>query len=136
MTSQLPAEIFQQLKQFGADEPAIKAVIVVGSFARGTAGPDSDVDLVIITTDVQRFLNERTWIEKFGKIRSCELEDYKLVQSLRVVYKDGPEMEFGITSMEWIADAQRQSSGEILSGGYRVIYDPDNLVDAFYRKVD
>lgn len=66
----------------------------------------------------------------------CELEDYKLVQSLRVVYEDGPEMEFGITSMEWIADAQRQSSGEILSGGYRVIYDPDNLVDAFYRKVD
>ena len=64
------------------------------------------------------------------------LEDYSLVQSLRVFYKNGMEVEFGITSLDWIAETELKSTGKILSGGYRVIYDPGNLIDAFFGRVE
>lgn len=36
-------------KRFGA---AIKRVILFGSYAKGTAGPDSDVDIMVITSQI------------------------------------------------------------------------------------
>jgi len=127
-------EFLEKLKRFAAEEFAIVAIVVVGSYARGTAGADSDIDLVLITNNRAQFLDERRWIEQFGKVDSCELEDYGLVQSLRVFFENGPEVEFGITSLDWVAETELGSTGAILAGGYLVIYDPTNIVDAFYRR--
>lgn len=126
--------LIERLKSFAAADPAIKAAIVVGSFANGTAGPDSDLDLILIATEPKRFLTDREWIHQFGKVITCELEDYDLVQSLRVFYENKAEVEFGITSLGWIDDNQFKSTGEILSGGYCVIYDPNTLIDRFYER--
>lgn len=126
--------LLEQLQSFAASEKMINAVLLVGSHAKGTAGPDSDVDLVLITSDPDRYLRNRRWLERFGIVLNWELEDYQLVQSLRVFYENGPEVEFGITSLDWIAESQLQSTGKILSGGYRVIHDPANLIDGFCRR--
>lgn len=127
--------LLEKLKSFAAADSAMKAVIVVGSFAAGTAGPDSDLDLILITTDANRYLSDFSWVYQFGKAVSGEHEDYELVQSVRVFYENGPEVEFGITTLDWIDDKEFKSTGKILSGGYRVIYDPDNLIDQFYKRV-
>jgi len=37
------------------------------------------------------------WITHFGEASPPEREDYKMVQSLRVTYSDGLEVEFGLT---------------------------------------
>lgn len=126
--------LLENLKSFAAADASIQAVIVVGSFANGTGGPDSDVDLIIITSDTNRYLGDFAWVYQFGKALSGEHEDYELVQSVRVFYENGPEVEFGITTMDWIADKEFKSTGKILSGGYRVIYDPDNVIDQFYER--
>ena len=129
-------KLFQNLKSFAEREPVIRAIVLIGSFARGTAGPQSDVDLVVIASKPEKLLNDRDWVEQFGEACSCVLEDYSLVQSLRVFYKNGMEVEFGITSLDWIAETELKSTGKILSGGYRVIYDPGNLIDAFFGRVE
>jgi predicted nucleotidyltransferase len=45
-------------------QPKIRAVALVGSHARGTAGPDSDIDLMLLATDPETGLKQR-----FGESR-------------------------------------------------------------------
>ena len=130
----LVEQFLQQLESFSAAEPTIEAVVLVGSHANGTAKSDSDVDVVIVTNSTDRLLGEYTWVYKFGKALSSDEEDCGLVHALRVMYDGGPEVEFGITSKSWIADDQLKDTGKILAAGYRVIYDPNKLIDAFYDK--
>jgi hypothetical protein len=50
----------EALKVRFADEPWLVALIVIGSVARGTAFPTSDLDLVFLVTDTERARRERT----------------------------------------------------------------------------
>jgi len=131
----LVEQFLQQLESFSASEPTIEAVVLVGSHANGTAKADSDVDVVIVTNSTDRLLGEYTWVYRFGKALSSDEEDYGLVHALRVIYDGGPEVEFGITSKSWIADDQLKDTGGILKKGYRVIYDPNKLIESFYERV-
>lgn len=47
----LSQQLVQWLRQQYGD--AIRAVMIYGSQARGTAGPDSDVDVLIVVADTQ-----------------------------------------------------------------------------------
>ncbi|HEU5369760.1 MAG TPA: nucleotidyltransferase domain-containing protein, partial [Ktedonobacterales bacterium] len=41
----------------------IVALALVGSYARGAARPDSDVDLVVLTTDPDSFRQQTDWVQ-------------------------------------------------------------------------
>jgi predicted nucleotidyltransferase len=62
-------------------QPKIRAVALVGSHARGTAGPASDIDLVLLTTPPDSFRADTTW----GRPN-------RLVQTLNGVISDGAEV--------------------------------------------
>ena len=48
-----------QLKQWAAEDPGITALLIVGSYARGTNKPDSDLDLVILTSRKAEMVQDR-----------------------------------------------------------------------------
>lgn len=73
-------------------------VFLVGSHARGIAASESDVDLVVLTTEPKRYLDDFTWVSAFGDFKSIRHEDWGMVQSIRVFYEDGHEIEYGITT--------------------------------------
>lgn len=127
-------QFLEQLAAFGAAESSIDAIVLVGSHANGDAKPDSDVDVVIITKTTEQLMDGFAWAYRFGRVTSSEEEDHGLVQSLRVFYDGGLEVEFGITSSDWIADDQLKETGSILKKGYRVIYDPQNVIEPFYAR--
>ncbi len=70
----------------------ILAIALVGSHARNAAREDSDVDLVIITNDPQKYLTHTAWTETFGIVAKQQIEDYGLLTSLRVWYESGLEV--------------------------------------------
>ena len=45
----------------------MQAIALVGSYARGEAREDSDIDLVLLTDNPQKYLEDLRWIEHFGK---------------------------------------------------------------------
>jgi len=109
--------------QWASDQPDIVAVALVGSHARGTAKPTSDVDLVILTSCPQRYLQATDWATTFGSIAEQAMEDWGKVTSLRVWYEGGEEVEFGITTPEWVAHPIDEGTWKVISYGIRILFD-------------
>jgi uncharacterized protein len=55
--------IIQIITDWAKAQPTIQGVALVGSHARGSAGPGSDVDLVLIATDPRVFRAETAWLD-------------------------------------------------------------------------
>ena len=95
--------IIEALRQWAQKETSIESVILVGSWARGTNRPDSDMDLCILTA------------------RQTEYDG--ACTSVRVWYEGGTEIEFGLVEPSWIALPLDEGTRQVLSDGYCVLYD-------------
>lgn len=110
-------KFISQFRKWAQKQENIIGVFLVGSWARNDAKNDSDIDLVIICSEPKIYLENTEWINQFAKISSSKKEDWGLVQEIRTFYDNGLEIEFGLTSNEWI------NSFPIDPGTYRVIHD-------------
>jgi len=82
---------------WSSDQSDVQAVALVGSYARGAGRDNSDIDLVILTDQPAKYLDDISWTERFGLVEKHQTEDYGKLTSLRVWYQDGVEVEYGIT---------------------------------------
>lgn len=124
-TSRLLAETTHWAKQ----SPEIVALALVGSHARDAARPDSDVDLAVLCTNPTALLEAHDWMTRFGEVRSSEVEVYGPVRSLRVFYRDGLEVEFGLADPTWAAVPLDPGTRRVLRDGIRVLYDPLGILE-------
>jgi len=120
----------EQVNEFLADltmwawaQQDIEAVALVGSYARDAATPTSDVDVVILAQEPRLYLQDQTWLQRFGTIRTQQVEYYGLVTSLRVFYTNGLEVEFGVTSVRWAAAPLDEGTRRVIAGGMRVLFE-------------
>lgn len=121
--------LIKKLEQWSAKEQDIRAVAIVGSHARGTARPDSDLDIVMICANPNRYLETKHWLSEFGQVLSAQQEDWGLVQSWRVFYAGGVEVEFGITTEQWCTREEiKLGTGRVISDGAKIIFDPQSLL--------
>lgn len=117
------------LQQWTAREECILATALVGSFARGTATDDSDIDLILITEQPHVYLQDNQWLEAFGHVLKVGIEDWGLVQSKRAFYEGNLEVEFGITTPQWAATNPLDSgTRRVLADGVRVLSDRFGLL--------
>lgn len=74
---------YQHLAGWARTKPTISAVYVFGSFARGEATPDSDLDLAFAFTDVDNPLSElienaTAWKRELTAVTGIEVKDLRL----------------------------------------------------------
>ena len=111
-------------------QPDIEAVALVGSYARDAATESSDVDLVILTSGVDRYLRDRSWVSLFGEAGECREEDYGRVTSVRVFYRGGLEVEYGFTTPYWAEVPIDEGTLRVITDGMKVLHDPRGLLAA------
>lgn len=111
----------------------IRTLAVVGSHARGDARPDSDVDLVVVCSEPARYLNDIAWVRTFGEVGELSCEDWGLVQSLRVLYRNGPEVEFGITGTVWTAIPPDRGTAQVVGDGCSILLDRNGQLGRLLR---
>lgn len=111
------------LREYAIKSSHIESVILVGSYARGTNKEDSDIDVVIITSDKAGMVQDTSFTEAFGVATKLQTEYYGACTSIRAWYKDGKEVEFGIVEPSWIAVPLDSGTYGVLSDGYKVLLD-------------
>ena len=125
----LDIDIFlREFVDWADSQPDIKAVALVGSYARNAATESSDVDLVLITSRPQRYLLDREWTRRFGEIHRQQVEHYGKVTSIRVWYTDGREVEYGITDESWAAAPLDEGTRRVIEDGMRILFERGHLL--------
>jgi uncharacterized protein len=117
--------------------PGAVAAALVGSWARGTAGPGSDVDLVVLTGSPERWLDDDRWVAALGAgARLVAQRDFGAVQERRVLLRSGLEVELGVARPSW-AGLRPVDAGtrRVVGDGLRVLWDSAGLLDALVRTV-
>lgn len=145
----MPAEhvgrFLSQFTVWAFARPDILGVALVGSQANGTARPDSDVDLVIITGRPLDYLEILTlpkgilrnrqaqgpissWISEFGLVENWQIEDYGKVRSLRVWYQHGLEVEYGFTDESWVELPLDEGTRQVIADGMKVLFERRGII--------
>jgi hypothetical protein len=123
------------LVEWAETRDAITGLLLVGSHARGQARPDSDVDVVILVRDPERYLADVTFVQRFGSATRIEREDWGRVTSLRAWYADGLEVEFSLTDPGWAALPPDPGTAQVVSDGARILFDRDAALAALLAAV-
>jgi len=113
---------------WASDQVDVQGIALVGSYARGAAREDSDIDLVVLTYQPGKYLGDLLWIERFGTVDKHQTEDYGKLISLRVWYQNGAETEFGITMPNWAAIPLDAGTRQVIRGGMIVLFERKNLL--------
>lgn len=121
-------DFLNALVVWASDQSDVQAIALVGSYARGAAREDSDIDLVILTNQPAKYLDDIQWTERFGSLDKHQTEDYGKLISFRVWYLNGPEVEYGITTPDWAATPLDPGTREVILGGMIVLFEREILL--------
>ncbi len=118
-------ELIEKVKTWSEHDERVVAAGICGSHARGEAEPGSDIDFCILSADPGALLADRAWafeLSEYARVADG-VEDYKLVQSIRVFY-EATEAEFGVTTVAWATPPIDRETAAVINSGLRVLYDP------------
>lgn len=117
------------------------ALAVCGSWARGDARPDSDLDLVIVADEPAIWRRDQDWIETlaYGEAgcayRGHRFEHYGAVWSAHVDLYPYAELELTFAALSW-ADVEPVDPGTraVVAGGFKVVVDKAGLLSRLARE--
>ena len=109
-------------------EELIEGICLVGSYARKQAKLNSDIDLILLCKDTEKYLNDLDWTNNFGNVKKFQKEYYDSVTSIRVWYKDGIEVEYGFTKIIWANIPVDKGTKRVVEDGMKIIYDPKDIL--------
>ena len=107
----------------------VVAVVLVGSWARGDARMDSDVDVVLLTEDQKPYLEGDAWLHELGGVRLVKTRQWGPLTERRFALCSGLEVELGVAPAYWAsADPVDEGTRRVVADGAAVIYDPEGLL--------
>src|SRR4051812_22037829 len=117
---------------FAASEPDVLALALVGSYARGTPRLASDVDLVLLTGDVEALLAPGRFEPLLGeRERLVRAKQWGPLHERRFRLRSGLLVEVGIVPASWAsADPVDPGTAGVVRGGLLAVHDPDGHLAA------
>lgn len=112
----------------------IRGLALVGSHARNTAGPDSDIDLVLLAENPNGFrdaawLTAIEWSRADVRAMKWSDEEYGVVWCRRIWFEPQGEVEFAFAPLSWANPSPvDKGTRRVVSDGLRALYDPDGLL--------
>jgi hypothetical protein len=120
----------------------VLGLALVGSHARGTANPASDVDIMVLAQDPDWFRMDAAWPAAipWGSLANGGLSwrdaSYGRAWSRHIQLAFGPEVELTFGPASWAAtDPADPGSLRVVAGGCRILFDSAGLLAALARCV-
>jgi hypothetical protein len=130
---EIVAPIVSPIVSWARRRPDILGLALAGSWARGAARNDSDVDLILLVNEPETFrrpdwLDEITWHE--GHVVHWHDADYGAAWSRHLQLSAFGEIEFTFCRLSWAdTDPVEAGTAEVVSGGCRVLLDKSGLFE-------
>lgn len=128
-------DFLEKLEKWVATQSDVAGAALVGSHARGAATEESDVDVMILTTDVEKYFLSEQWALLFGQVQKTDVEHWGKVRTLRSFYRDGREIEFNFSVPEWAGVPVDSGTYRVVSDGMQILFDPQDIFGSVQRTV-
>lgn len=123
------AALLDHVAEWARSRSDIVAVAVVGSRARGTARGDSDLDLVLLSHDPERYTREESWAQEIGGAQLQGSAHRGLLFEQRLTTAAGLELDLGIGSPRWASvEPLDAGTARVTREGLRIVYDSEGLL--------
>lgn len=116
------SEVVQRVTAWAAGRDV--SVLLVGSYARDAARPDSDVDIVVLMAEP-----DPSCVDELALGELIRTETWGPLSERRFLAPGGLEVEFGVGPLSW-ADTDPVDPGthRVVSDGARILHDPTGLL--------
>jgi len=138
MTAQTVETLLERIPVWAEARPDVRAIALVGSWAREVARPDSDLDLMLLVNEPELFERETAWLEEISvsKPKRWQDKDYGAAWSRRVFLEDGSELEFTFSTPAWALTAPVDpGTFRVIKDGCRILYDPEGILEQLINHV-
>ncbi|MBA2641775.1 MAG: aminoglycoside 6-adenylyltransferase [Actinobacteria bacterium] len=110
----------------------VRAAILVGSQVRAEMPADrfSDLDVILVVDDPERYANDASWVEEFGVPILTFLEPTAVgdQRERRVLYETGEDVDFPLIPLAALDRLESsENAGDLVRRGYRVLTDRIDL---------
>ena len=123
------AALLPAVTAWAADRVDIVGLILVGSYARDRPRIGSDVDLILITTHPDRYLEHDEWLSELAPGgRLIRARHWGAVIERRVRLRTGLHLELNIADPTWADVRLDPGTRHVLGGGGRPLHDPNNIL--------
>ncbi|MGV9567260.1 nucleotidyltransferase domain-containing protein [Streptomyces sp. NPDC003480] len=122
-------EVIDQITRWARGREDVVGLLLVGSCARNTARPDSDIDVVLLTTEESEYLLEDAWAVELGLGELIRTQSWGPITERRYATASGLEVELGIGSPTWAkTDPVDSGTHRVVTDGARVLHDPAGIL--------
>ncbi len=122
--------ILRLVAEWAARRRDVRGVALVGSWTRGAAAMDSDVDLVILSDAAAELVQRDGWCSFLGGGRLVRSQAWGPVVERRVALASGLEVELDVAPVTWAQVPLDEGTRRVLADGARALHDPDGLLRA------
>jgi hypothetical protein len=143
MTPAVAAALTELVAEWVRQTRGARALAMVGSWARGNPRPDSDLDLLVLANEPDRYFRDPPWpdqmsFNKIGhRIESHSVEDYGAVRSYHIMLTPPAELELSFGSLGWASTAPADAGTvRIVSDACKIIVDKDALLQRLLAALD
>jgi predicted nucleotidyltransferase len=108
----------------------VLAAAMVGSWARGEARMDSDVDVVLLTEDAAPFIDADGWARELGAVSIIRTQRWGVLTERRLALKSGLVVDVGLAAPSWASTSPLDpGTVRVVAGGLVPLHDPRRLLD-------
>ncbi|MFF3733039.1 nucleotidyltransferase domain-containing protein [Streptomyces sp. NPDC002476] len=126
-------EIIDRVTRWAAGRHDAVGLLLVGSCARHAARSDSDIDLVLLTTDESQY-SDNTWADELALGQLIRTQSWGSISEQRFATASGLEVEINIGSPDWAqTDPVDPGTRRVVTDGARPLHDPGTVLASLIR---
>jgi predicted nucleotidyltransferase len=121
--------VLRHLTDWARRRSDVRALALVGSWARGAAHEGSDVDVVLLTDSPELYVDSVDWLRDVDGVRLVRTLAWGAVTERRFAIPSGLEIELDVGTPRWASvDPIDAGTRRVVADGMRVLHDPDGLL--------
>lgn len=115
--------------------PDISAMALFGSRANNSAREGSDIDVLIVTNEINQYFEDDDLLTRWGSFRYARREKWFSGETIRAFYREGNcQIEFNFVSPDWADQADSTEIKQLLNKGLRILCDKDGILEKLQNR--